>query len=178
MSTNTTRQPAGIPIGGQFAATAHAEPKVSLASAAAAGYDQQRQARVRQAISARVEAMRQAASELELLQLDGAIGCALRDFPDATELRLNYEHSQSGMLLEGMKPVSLRDGHGRELTGGAPGSFAYRQSNSDPGPTLANHIRSISHGFFNAKRPGIGFDFTTGETTVDLTRTYSPEGQP
>jgi hypothetical protein len=30
MSTNTTRQPAGIPAGGQFAATAHAEPSVTL----------------------------------------------------------------------------------------------------------------------------------------------------
>jgi hypothetical protein len=30
MSTNTTRQPAGIPAGGQFAATAHAEPGVNL----------------------------------------------------------------------------------------------------------------------------------------------------
>jgi hypothetical protein len=178
MSTNTTRQPAGIPAGGQFAATAHAEPEVSLAPAAATGYDPERQARVRQAISARTEAMRQAAAELELLQLDGAIGCALRDFPEATELRLNYEHSQAGILLEGMKPVSLRDRDGRELTGGTLGGFAYRQSNTEPGPTLANHVRSISHGFFNAKRPGVGFDFTTGETTVDLTRTYSPEGQP
>jgi hypothetical protein len=122
--------------------------------------------------------MRKTAAELELLHLDGAIGCALRDFPDAAELRLNYEHNQAGMLLEGMKPVSLRDRAGRELTGGTLGGFAYRQSNADPGPTLANHIRNISHGFFNAKRPGIGFDFTTGETTVDLTRTYSPEGQP
>lgn len=30
MSTNTTRQPSGTPAGGQFAATAHAEPGVSL----------------------------------------------------------------------------------------------------------------------------------------------------
>lgn len=33
MSENTARQPAGIPSGGQFAATAHAEPEVSLAPA-------------------------------------------------------------------------------------------------------------------------------------------------
>lgn len=31
MTENTARQPAGIPAGGQFAATAHAEPAVSLA---------------------------------------------------------------------------------------------------------------------------------------------------
>ena len=30
MSTNTARQPAGIPAGGQFATTTHAEPAVSL----------------------------------------------------------------------------------------------------------------------------------------------------
>ncbi|WP_427019395.1 hypothetical protein ACQCSX_22140 (plasmid) [Pseudarthrobacter sp. P1] len=34
MTTNTVRQPAGIPAGGQFAATSHAEPGVSLAPAA------------------------------------------------------------------------------------------------------------------------------------------------
>lgn len=174
----STRQPAGIPAGGQFAPAAHAEPELSLTPAAAAGYDPERQARVRQAISERAEAMRQAAAELDLLHLDGAVGCALRDFPDATELRLVYQHNQAGMLLDGMKPVSLRDREGRELTVDHRQRFAYRQPGTDPGTTLAGHLRGISSGFFNAKRTGIGFDFTTGETTVDLTCTYSPEGQP
>jgi hypothetical protein len=33
MTTNTARQPKGIPVGGQFAATAHAEPSLSLTAA-------------------------------------------------------------------------------------------------------------------------------------------------
>jgi hypothetical protein len=169
------RQPAGIPAGGQFAATTHAEPDVSLAPAPAGVYDPERQARVREAIATRTEAMRQAAAELDLLHLDGAVGCALRSFPDATELRLTYQHNQAGMLLDGMKPVSLRDQSGREVA--ERHAFAYSQSNTDPGTTLAGHLRGISRGFFNSKLPGIGFDFATGETTVDLTRTYSPEGQ-
>ncbi len=36
MTTNTARQPKGIPVGGQFAATTHAEPSLSLTSAAPA----------------------------------------------------------------------------------------------------------------------------------------------
>jgi hypothetical protein len=175
--TENNRQSAGSPAGGQFAPTTHAEPDISLALAAGR-YDADRQNSVRQAIATRTEAMRQAAAELELLHMDGAIGCALRDFPDATELRLSYEHNQAGMLLDGMQPASLRDVNGRELTGGNRQSFAYRQSNADPGSTLTGHLRGISHGFFNKTRPGIGYDFATGETTVDLTRTYSPEGQP
>jgi hypothetical protein len=35
MSTNISRQPAGIPSGGQFAATSHAEPSTTLAPPAA-----------------------------------------------------------------------------------------------------------------------------------------------
>lgn len=39
MTTETERQPAGIPNGGQFAATRHTEPEITLGAPAAASHD-------------------------------------------------------------------------------------------------------------------------------------------
>lgn len=45
MTTNTARQPKGVPAGGQFAANAHAEPSLTLAVPAAAAADPTKPAR-------------------------------------------------------------------------------------------------------------------------------------
>lgn len=85
MTETISRQPQGIPSGGQFAPTAHAEPEVTLPPGVPA-YDHEAQQERLTAISEKRQAMDRLQAEMDLLNVDAAIASVRRYFPEATEL--------------------------------------------------------------------------------------------
>lgn len=84
-----TRQPQGIPVGGQFAATAHAEPQITLPAGSSSAEEFVRE---RDALRERRDAAKEYAGDLDRLAqriaIRGAASTILTEYPDAATLRI------------------------------------------------------------------------------------------
>lgn len=177
MSPNIARQPTGIPTGGQFAATAHAEPGLTLAASSTTPAAQQERL---QAIKAKSTAIEKLQNDMDLLNLDAAVASVRRYFPEAAELHIDNRRDRwSGDYLDSFAPAGLRGKNGEDLTGGDP-NWHYRRDagddNLDPGVSI--HIYNLSRGFFSYPHDGVRYDSETGHRVIDLTRTYSDDDFP
>lgn len=177
MSQNISRQPSGIPAGGQFAATAHSESDITLTAPVTTPVAQQERLH---AIKAKRTAIEKLQNDMDLLNLDAAVASVRRYFPDAAELLIDNRRDRwSGDYLEGFAPTALRGKNGEDLTGGDP-NWHYRRDagddNLDPGVSI--HVHNLSRGFFGYPHDGVRYDPETGHRVIDLNRTYSQDAFP
>lgn len=166
---DTARQPAGVPVGGQFAATTHAEPGVSLVSAAAqpGQYNPDRHALLMSQTNIRHSAMDRLLKEQDKLSMEAAKSGILRDYPTATELRIKQNFGRRGERFNSTM-ASVRDQDGTNLTedtkdwdyrGGPNGEQSILRSFSD--------VRSQ---FFDYEND---FAYDAGEIIIPLDRDYA-----
>jgi hypothetical protein len=167
MTETTARQPAGIPAGGQFAATAHAEPQVSLADPTRTP-DAQRE--LLDALFEKRQEIHRLRSQMDLMTIDAAIGSVRRYFPTATRLHVDRaRHGWTGERLDEYAPVSLRDKDGNDLTADEPKWFYRREpgdDNLDPGVSI--HLSRLSSGFFHYDHEGVTYDPDTNTYVIDM----------
>lgn len=174
MNETINRQPQGIPAGGQFAVTAHAEPGVTLAPEVPA-YDHEAQQERLTAISEKRQAMDRLQTEMDLLNVDAAIASVRKYFPEATELHIDHRrHGWTGELLDDYEPKSLRDKDGNDITAEEPKWFYRREPGSDGSePLVSNHLWNIGRGFFGHGHEGVSYDPETGHRVIDMNHKFS-----
>jgi hypothetical protein len=147
MSAEPNRQPQGIPTGGQFAATTHAEPEMALDSKTATPAAQKA---LLDALFEKRQEIHRLQGEMDLMNLDAAIGSVRRHFPEATRLHVGRaRHGWTGDFLDEYAPKSLRDADGNDITSGEEKWFYRREpgdDNLDPGVSI--HLARLSSGFF------------------------------
>lgn len=157
-----TRQPEGIPVGGQFAAASHAEPNLSLAGQPA--FDAEAHAELTAAIRAETFRIDESKRKLSRMQLDAALSIVRKDFPDAAELELSFSSSS------GMNAKSVRDKDGNILSEGTSWTF----STPDGSSYLVNHLDQTSQSLFYNGEDGFRFEDVTGALLVDVNHRFSP----
>lgn len=168
---DTARQPAGIPTGGQFAVTAHAEPEVSLEAAAAAEqpYHPDRHALLLSQADLRTHAVDKMLKEQDRLSMEAVKSGILRDYPAATEMRVKQHFGDRGSqfrsTLEG-----IRDKDGNNLTEGVS-NWDYKAA-PDGGRSISNSFHEIRNRFFDYEND-FAYDTETGEIIVPLDRDYT-----
>ncbi|HEX9086145.1 MAG TPA: hypothetical protein VF867_01300 [Arthrobacter sp.] len=164
-------EPAGQPTGGQFAKQIRLESGIILDRGSAPSYSPARMRELQRGIAERQEIRDRLQGEMDAMNLDSVVSCALRDYPAATELRLRHvPDRRTGEPTEVLEATELRDTFDTTLTSGI--SWKYRRAGHAELP-LAAHLHSMSGSFFSQTREGIGYDPNAGEITVDLTRNYS-----
>ena len=170
--TDIARQPQGIPAGGQFAATAHAEPGISLASTAITPPEQRK---LLDALSAKRQEIDRLQNQMDLLNVDAAIGSVRRYFPNAARLRVDRaKHGWTGQPLDEYAPVGLLDQDGNDLTAGDPHWFYRRDSGDDQlDPGVSIHLARISSGFLGYRHEGISYDPESGTHVIDMDHKFS-----
>ncbi|MET4143777.1 hypothetical protein [Arthrobacter sp. UYCo732] len=168
------RQPQGIPVGGQFAATTHAEPGVSLDAGVPAYDDDAQKARLA-AIAEKSKAISKLQAEMDLLNIDAAIGSVRKHFPDAAYLCVDRaRHGWTGAALDEYAPKSLQDKEGNEITANDPKWFYRRDpgdDNIDPGVSI--HMSRLGRSFFSYEHEGIRYDPETGNHVIDMNHKFA-----
>lgn len=172
MSTDPSRQPQGIPTGGQYAATAHAEPGVALAPTAVTPAAQKE---LLGALSEKRQEIERLQGQMDLMNLDAAIGSVRRYFPQATQLHVDRaRHGWTGDPLDQYAPKSLRDEEGNDLTADEPQWFYRRDPGDDQiDPGVSIHLARLSSGFFGYEHEGVSYDPETGTHVIDMNHTFS-----
>jgi hypothetical protein len=170
--TETARQPAGIPAGGQFAATAHAEPGITLASTAVTPAAQKE---LIDALSEKRQEMDRLQGQMDLMNIDAAIGSIRRYYPDAARLQVDRaKHGWTGQPLDEYAPVGLLDKDGNDLTGGDRHWFYRRDPGDDQiDPGVSIHLARISGGFLGYRHEGISYDPDTNTHVIDMDHKFS-----
>lgn len=167
------RQPPGIPVGGQFAATVHTEPVgVSLVPEPARTPDAQKE--LLEALFEKGQELHRLQAEMNLMNVDAAIGSVRRHFPAATRLHVGLRRDRSGQSLDTVEPKSLRDEAGNDITAGEKHWYYRREpgdDNLDPGVSI--HIGRLDSSFFGYEHEGIGYDTDTGDFVIDMNHTFS-----
>lgn len=167
---DAARQPAGIPAGGQFAATAHAEPEVNLAVAAAPRpHDPEEHALLLSQADRRQAAIAKMQTENDKLSLEAVSSGVRRDFPTATELRVKQHFGERGTRFNPTM-ASVRDKDGTNLTKGNS-SWDYLPSHEGARPIMYS-FTDIRPQFFDYQND-FGYDAATGEVIVPLDRNYA-----
>jgi hypothetical protein len=168
---DAARQPAGIPTGGQFAATAHAEPDVTLETAAdiRQPYHPDRHALLLTQADRRLHAVDKMLKEQDRLSMEAAKSGILRDYPTATEMRVKQHFGDRGSqfrsTLEG-----IRDKDGNNLAAGVS-NWDYKPA-PDGGRSISNSFHEIRNRFFDYEND-FAYDTETGEIIVPLDRDYA-----
>jgi hypothetical protein len=166
----TSRQPAGIPAGGQFAATAHAEPEVNLASAAAPRpHNPDEHELLLNQAGQRQSAIARMLAENDKLSMEAVSSGIRRDFPTATELRVKQHFGERGTRYNSTL-ASVRDKDGNNLTEGNS-SWDYKPSAEGARPIL-HSFSDIRSQFFDYQND-FAYDGAAGEIIVPLDRNYA-----
>lgn len=109
MTTVPARQPQGIPVGGQFAATTHAEPQITLPAGAASAEEFVAQ---RDAIRERRDQAQEHAAALDRIAqrvaVRGVASALLTAYPDAATLRIT--ENQDGENQYDVVSITAADG--------------------------------------------------------------------
>lgn len=157
-----TRQPEGIPVGGQFAAATHAEPELALTRQPV--FDAEAHAELNAAIRAARFRIDEAKRQLSRMQLDAALSIVRKDFPDAAELELAFSSST------GMNAKSVRDKDGNVISEGTSWTF----STPDGSSYLVNHLDQTSQSLFYNGEDGFRYEDATGALLVDVNHRFTP----
>ncbi|MET4143779.1 hypothetical protein [Arthrobacter sp. UYCo732] len=166
----TARQPAGIPVGGQFAATTHSDPAVTLDEPAATRQHNpdHHALLMKQAWKRQVE-VAHLLRDQDRISMEAVSSAILRDFPTATELRVRQNFGERGKRYDSTI-VCVRDKDGVNITEGI------RAWDLEPGPTggdsAANAFSLIRSQFFDYEND-FDFDRDNGEIIVPLNRDYA-----
>lgn len=170
--TETARQPQGIPAGGQFAATAHAEPEVSLTSTAVTPATQKE---LIGALSEKRQELLRLQGELDLMNVDAAIGSVRRYFPDAARLHVDRaRHGWTGQPLDSFEAKSIRDRDGNDITPDDQHWYYRRDADDDQiDPGVSIHLSRLGTSFFGYPHEGISFDMETGDYVIDMDHKFS-----
>ena len=138
MSTSTARQPKGVPVGGQFAATTHAEPQITLPAGSSSVEDfVARRDAVRER---RDEAHEQHEALDQLSQRLSVIGVAasiLTKYPDAATLRI--AENQDGENQFDAISITAADGSVQEHSDSDGGEWAEHEMTYN-GPTIQEFV--------------------------------------
>jgi hypothetical protein len=165
-----SRQPAGIPVGGQFAATAHAEPEVSLTAATAPRpHNPDEHALLLKQADRRQSAISKMLTENDKLSMEAVSSGIRRDFPTATELRVKQHFGDRGTRFNSTL-ASVRDKDGNNLTEGNS-SWDYKPSAEGARPIL-HSFTDIRSQFFDYQND-FAYDGETNEIIVPLDRNYA-----
>lgn len=160
-SMTTSRQPAGIPIGGQFAATAHAEPGITLSPGASTAEVIETLQRYDADTRARQRELRDAAYQIDTER--GKVGAALaaielrQAYPAAAVIRfIRIGHRTGGVAVD----PDIRDGYDRKLYHDPYGSImSLPEDQRRPLEKAMSHLSDISdddlesQGIRRVKRP-------------------------
>lgn len=169
MTTDTARQPKGIPVGGQFAATAHNEP--------AAGLLQPKRKTVsehyleREEIQNRRQRLYQQLERMEKIQaarsLRSVAALILARFPGAVTFRIREDPDGQDNYF----PVSIANADGGLLelnmpADGYPDDWMFEQMVED-GPDIRELVADLDHSD-DAWTEGIGFNHGTGKRQTKM----------
>lgn len=170
--TETARQPPGIPAGGQFAPTAHAEPGISLTSTAVTPAVQKE---LLGALSEKRQELHQLQSEMDLMNVDAAIGSVRRYFPDAARLHVDRaRHGWTGAPLDSFEAKSIRDRDGNDITPDDQHWYYRRDTDDDQiDPGVSVHLSRLGTGFFGYQHEGVSFDPESGDYVIDMDHKFS-----
>jgi hypothetical protein len=170
--TETARQPKGIPTGGQFAATAHAEPEVSLTSTAVTPPEQKD---LLAALSEKRQELHRLQGEVDLMTVDAAIGSVRRHFPNAARLYVDRaKHGWTGQPLDSFEAKGIRDADGHDITPNDPHWYYRRDAGDDQvDPGVSIHLSRLGNRFFGYEHEGISYDMETGDYVIDMDHKFS-----
>jgi hypothetical protein len=170
--TDIARQPQGIPAGGQFAATAHAEPELNLTSTAVTPAAQRQ---LLDALFEKRQEIHRLQEQMDLMNVDAAIGSVRRHFPDAAKLHVTRSrHGWTGEPLDEFSPAGIRDKDGHDITPGDKHWFYRRDKDDDQiDPGVSVHLSRLGTGFFGYEHEGVGYDPETGDYVIDMDHQFS-----
>lgn len=166
MTHKPAHKPAGIPEGGQFAATSHAEPALSLT--VESRFDAEAHAELNTAIRTETARVEEAKRKLSRMHLDAAAAIVRKDFPDAAGLELDFTSST------GMTAKAVRDRDGNVLSEGT--SWIY--SSPGDGSYLCSHLDAVQQSLFYNGAEGFRYEDETGALIVDLDHRFSAPAPP
>jgi hypothetical protein len=135
------RQPQGIPAGGQFAATAHAEPQITLPPGSASAEDFVRE---RDALRERRDQAKEYAGDLDRLAqrvaIRGAASTILTEYPDAATLRISENPDGENQY----DVISITAADGRTLAHVDDGDdWEWQEMTSPNGPSIQEFIYDL-----------------------------------
>lgn len=165
----TNHQPAGIPIGGQFAPNIHAEPDVSLsASPAPRAHDEFEHQRLRKMANDRHKAANKALDEQDSLSMEVLSSSVRRDYPGAAELRIKRDYGDRNYSTS-YDLGSVRDRDGNDLT--ADDKDWRFNAEPDGGRARFGTLMDIRPRFYEIN--DFDVDLDAGEIIVPLDRNYA-----
>lgn len=173
MTTDITRQPKGIPAGGQFAATAHAEPNLELAPAEPRTVTEH--FLEREAVSAKRRRLHEQLERMERIQathsLRSVAATVLARFPGAVTLRVGADEDGRDEYA----PVSIANADGGLLQLNTPQAdyddeWMFEQMVQE-GPEIRELVADLDFRDDIWTEGGVGFIHGTGKRqrkTVDI----------
>lgn len=168
MTATPARQPQGIPVGGQFAPTSHAEPQITLPAGAASAEEFVSQ---RDAIRERRDQAQEHAASLDRLAqrvaVRGVASTILTEYPDAATLRISENADGENQY----DVISLTASDGRTLAHVDDGDdWTWNEMTSPNGPSIQEFIYDLDRHDDSWAGDGIGV-ITGGKRdfkTVDI----------
>lgn len=153
MTTIQNRQPQGIPVGGQFAATAHAEPQIILPTGSSSAEEFVRQ---RDDVRERRDKAREEAAALDRLAqrmaVRGLASALLSQYPDAATLRITENNDGENQY----DVVSVTSTDGRVLAHADDGDeWAYEEM-TPHGPYVQEFVYDLDRHDDSWARDGVG----------------------
>lgn len=172
MTTDTAdRQPKGIPVGGQFAATTHAEPAVDLAAPAGSPKTVTEHFMDRDAIANKRQRLYEQLDRMKRIQaahsLRSVAATILARFPGATTLRISEDPDGHDPYV----PLSIADADGGLLQLNMPAAdyeddWMFEQMVQD-GPDIRELVADLDY-CDDAWIEGIGFIHGTGRRQTKM----------
>lgn len=127
------------------------------------------------AISDKRQVMHRLQGEMDLMNIDAAIGSVRRHFPEAARLHVDRaRHGWTGDYLDQYAPKSLRDKDGNDITADDPKWYYRREPGDDQlDAGVSIHLSRLSSGFFGYQHEGVSFDPETGNHVIDMDHKFS-----